>query len=255
MKPTKVQSSLFYEEFGRGDTLCLLHGFLENRKMWLPFIEQLSLNNHIIIVDLPGHGNTEVLSGDNTMSKMAVALQVLFDNLGVTQVKFVGHSMGGYVALAFAALFPEKTTGVCLLNSTPEADTDARRQLRQHGIAVAQKNYKAMISMSVANLFSKELRAKFKEEISYTKEEALKTPIEGYIACQNGMSLRFENTVLWKQAHFKKWMILGDQDTLISAEKMQENFDDFDVEINVLAGGHMLTIENFDAVLALLLNF
>jgi len=255
MKSTKVQSSLFYEEFGRGDTLCLLHGFLENRKMWLPFIDQLSIKNHVIIVDLPGHGNTEVLPGDNTMSKMAVALQGLFDNLGVAKVKFVGHSMGGYVALAYADLFPERTTGVCLLNSTPEADTDTRKELRQHGIAVAQKNYEAMISMSVANLFSKESRGKLKEEISYTKREALRTPVEGYVACQQGMSLRSDNTVLWKQAHFKKWMILGAQDTLISADKMQENFGGFDVEINILAGGHMLNIENYDAVLALLSNF
>ena len=179
MKSTKAQSSLFYEEFGSGDTLCMLHGFLENRKMWLPFIEQLSIKNHIILVDLPGHGNSNVLPGDNTMSKMAVALDQLFDDLGVNQVKFVGHSMGGYVAVAYAALFPEKTAGICLLNSTPEADTDARKELRQHGIAVAQKNYRAMISMSVANLFSDELRGKLKEEISYTKKEALKTPLAG----------------------------------------------------------------------------
>ncbi|RXG14255.1 pimeloyl-ACP methyl ester carboxylesterase [Leeuwenhoekiella aestuarii] len=255
MKPTKVQSSLFYEEFGSGDALCLLHGFLENRKMWLPFVEKLSIKNHIILVDLPGHGNSNVLPGDNTMSKMAVSLNQLFDDLGVNQVKFVGHSMGGYVALAYAALFPEKTAGICLLNSTPEADTEARKELRQHGIAVAQKNYKAMISMSVANLFSEELRGKLKEEISYTKKEALKTPLAGYVACQNGMALRSDNTLLWKQARFKKWMLLGAQDTLISAEQMLEKFDRSDVEINVLSGGHMLNIENFDAVSAFLLNF
>lgn len=255
MKPFKAQSSLFYEEFGSGEPLCLLHGFLENRNMWMPFVERLAEKNHLILVDLPGHGKTNVLPGDNTMSAMAVELEQLFLNLNINRVKFVGHSMGGYVALAYAKLFPKKTTGICLLNSTPFADTEARKELRQHGILVAQKNYEAMISMSVANLFSQELREKLKEEISYTKAEALRTPLEGYIACQKGMAQRLDNTTLWKHSTLKNWMILGAQDTLISADEMQKEFDGFDVKINVLPGGHMLNIENFEAVLAILIDF
>ena len=246
---------LFYEDLGSGDILCLLHGFLENRLMWKPIVEILSKKNRIIIIDLPGHGKSPLLKESNSMQAMALAVDSVFEKLGVESVKFVGHSMGGYVALAFAKAFPHKTKGVLLLNSTPEADTDERKQMRMHAVDMAGRNYEALVSMSVANLFSVHKRTEFDDAIASTKADALQVSAETYITCQKSMSLRPDYSEYWKKADFKRNMILGSDDGLINYNAMQKKFRSCGVKIDVLEGGHMLHIENFMKVMELLLQF
>jgi len=253
--PNIIENTLFYEEFGNGPAMLLLHGFLENRKMWMPFVPELSKKHRLILIDLPGHGKSDVLKGAQTLALMAGELKKLVDHLQLKDLKFVGHSMGGYVALTYAQRFPEDISGICLLNSTPKADTAERVALREHGITVAQKNYHALVSMSVANLFSQHLRSRLTEAIQITKQEALQTPLEGYINSQKAMAIRDDSTEFWKNGSFKKMMILGAQDTLIRAEDLKNEFMEYDVQIDVLEGGHMLTIENFKGVLAILKQF
>ena len=255
MRPSTEEQTLFYEEFGKGKPLFLLHGFLENRTMWEPFIAHLSTRNHVFVVDLPGHGQSPVLEGSNTMDRMAQQVFKIVQEHHLNEVSLVGHSMGGYVALAFAKLYTQYVNGICLLNSTPKADTQERVALRKHGIQVAEKNYEALVSMSVANLFSKELRKDLAEVIAHTKQEALKTPLEGYVEAQKGMMLRFDATAIWREASFQKWMLLGAQDTLIDAQGLRAELESESIKIEVLKGGHMLHIENFEGVLSTLQVF
>ncbi|MEH6406878.1 MAG: alpha/beta hydrolase [Leeuwenhoekiella sp.] len=237
-------SQIFYTDKGSGPVTILLHGFLENHKMWNDITVGLEKNNRFIAVDLPGHGNSSVLSGENTMKAIAEALYFLLIKLGVDKVNLAGHSMGGYVALAFAKAYPLKTKGVFLFNSTPEADTAERKKLRKHGAEVAKKNYEALISMSVANLFSQKSRQRFAEAIEYTKEEALKTPLEGYIAGQLGMMQREDLSSFWADGKFKRAMLLGSDDTLLNAQRLKNLFSVTGVKIIIVDGGHMSQIEN-----------
>ena len=255
MKSKKEGEKLFYTDCGKGETLCLLHGFLENQSMWRSMIPDLEKQYRVLAVDLPGHGASSLLKNSNRMLDMAYALDEVFTALKISRVKLVGHSMGGYVALAYAKTFPEKVDGILLLNSTPYADSDARRELREHGVDMAQRNYRALVSMSVTNLFSKELRANLEEEIEAVKQEALKTSAEAYIACQKSMAMRTDYSDFLKKADFKKLILLGREDTLINYEQLYADYKDSDVKIDVLPGGHMLHIENFSGVLAHLLVF
>ena len=134
MTPTINVKPLNYSENGEGEVLCLLHGFLEDKSIWNPFIHLLANKYRVIAIDLPGHGKSELLHKENTMLDMARAVNDTLKSLGVESVNFIGHSMGGYVALAYADLFPKNVWGIVLLNSTPEADTEARKKLRKHGI-------------------------------------------------------------------------------------------------------------------------
>ena len=255
MTPTINVKPLNYSENGEGEVLCLLHGFLEDKSIWNPFIHLLANKYRVIAIDLPGHGKSELLHTENTMLDMARAVHDTLKSLGVESVNFIGHSMGGYVALAYADLFPKNVWGIVLLNSTPEADTEARKKLRKHGIKVARNNYEALISMSVVNLFTKNLREELRDEIAKTKEVALTTSPASYIACQNGMAARKDYSAMFKQGMFRKQIILGASDTLINADDLLEKFDSSSIDIHILNGGHMLHLENRQALENIFLNF
>src|SRR5690606_39743358 len=97
---------VFFTDTGIGNPVVLLHGFLENVRMWDHFIPELSKNNRVICIDLLGHGKTSCLGYIHSMELMAETVKAVLDHLNITKSIFVAHSMGGYVALAFIEMFP-----------------------------------------------------------------------------------------------------------------------------------------------------
>ena len=120
--------NIFYTDTGKGQVVVLLHGFLEDASMWNALIPELSKKNRVVAIDLLGHGNTNSLGYVHTMEDMANTVKAVLSHLSLRKFIFIGHSMGGYVALAFAKLYPENIKGLCLLNSTYEADDLERKQ-------------------------------------------------------------------------------------------------------------------------------
>ena len=90
---------------------------------------------------------------------------------------FVGHSMGCYVALAFAELYPEKIRGLVLQNSTSKADSEERKANRNRAIKAIKKDYTTFIRLSITNLFSPDNRELLVDEIEKVKIEALKNSL------------------------------------------------------------------------------
>ena len=240
---------LFYTDEGEGRVCVLLHGFIENHKIWFPVVNTLKKQYRFISLDLPGHGKSAIFKDVATMLHYAVKVKKLLEALHIDKALFIGHSMGGYVGLAFAKAFPNCTTGLLMLNSTPAPDSDERKQNRRHGIAVAKKNYPAIIKMSVANLFTEAYTKEHQLEITQAQNEALKTPIEGYITAQTAMMERPDSTDFWINAPFKKMMILGVNDMLIDAMETKKHFEKTDIQIVTLQGGHNSLLENTTGVL------
>lgn len=122
-------SEIFYETFGKGSAIVLLHGFLESSTMWKPLIPQLSKNNTLVTIDFPGHGKSDVISKIHSMELMAVVVNAILQHVQISTATFIGHSMGGYVTLAMADLFPEKVERIILLNSTAIADLEEKKKI------------------------------------------------------------------------------------------------------------------------------
>ncbi|HBK82149.1 MAG TPA: alpha/beta hydrolase, partial [Flavobacterium sp.] len=190
-KNTKIS----YSDTGSGSAVVLLHGFLENKSMWQAQIPVLSKTNRIIAIDLLGHGATDCIGYMHTMEDMAAVVLHVLKELKIRKVVLVGHSMGGYVALAFAELNPEMIKGVVLLNSTSRADSEDRKQNRDKAIKAVKQNYKTFIAMSISNLFSEKNRTLLENEIIKVKDEALKTPLQGIVAALEGMKVRKDREV------------------------------------------------------------
>ena len=237
-------TTISYSHSGKGTALVFLHGFLENSTMWkeiVPFFDKF----HVICIDLLGHGSTQCMGYVHTMEDMADAVHyVLNHELNVKKAVFVGHSMGGYVALAFAELYSDMMQGLVLLNSTSRADSQERKDNRDRAIKAVKQNYVAAVRMSIANLFSEENREKLIEEIEWVRSEALKTPLQGIIAAQEGMKIRKDREVILHFASYPILLILGKKDPVLQYEKSLDQIKNTRVGLVSFEDGHMSHIEN-----------
>jgi pimeloyl-ACP methyl ester carboxylesterase len=237
-------SSIFYTTHGSGEAIVLLHGFLENEAMWRPFIPQLSKNNKVICIDLLGHGQTDCLGYLHTMEDMANAVFEVLKHETISKAIFIGHSMGGYVALALAERHPKLFKGLCLMNSTFEADNSERKKIRTRAIKMAQTNYESLIRISFANLFATKSKVRFKSEFQNALNFALKTPVQGYIAAQEGMKLRTDKFDIFRNLNSKKVVIIGEKDTVVNGGILKSKLKDTTAACIEFSEGHMSHIEN-----------
>lgn len=256
MKTTLYKNTkIAYSDYGKGTAVVLLHGFLENQTMWNAFIESFSKKYRVITIDLLGHGQTECLGYIHTMEDMADAVQTVLHDLRIRKAIFVGHSMGGYVSLAFAELYPDHVKGLVLLNSTSRADSDERKTNRDRAIKAVKQNYSNFIRMSIANLFSEDNRELLAEEIEAVKLEALKTPLQGIVAALEGMKIRNDREVLLHFAPYPMMLILGEKDPVLPYQDNLEQLENTDVQFTAFPDGHMSHIENRKEVEKVLLDF
>lgn len=244
-----------YSDTGKGRAIVLLHGFLENKKMWDAFIPEFSKKYRVITVDLLGHGQTDCMGYMHTMEDNADIVHAILTHLRIRKAVFVGHSMGGYAALAFAELFPEKIKGLVLLNSTSKADSEERKVNRDRAINAVKKDYETFIRLSIANLFSEDNREKLDSVIEKVKIEALKTPLQGIVASLEGMKTRKDREFILQSASFPILLILGKKDSVLNYEESIEQVKDTSVNLVTFADGHMSHIENQEELISVLMKF
>ncbi|MDT0553381.1 alpha/beta fold hydrolase [Urechidicola vernalis] len=244
-----------YESTGKGPAIVLLHGFLENLGMWEFLIPQISKKNKVISIDLLGHGKTGNLGYVHTMEDHAKLIRELLKSLNIRKATLIGHSMGGYIALAFADLYPKNTKGFCLLNSTAFADSSAKKVSRERAIKAVKENHKTFIRVSIPMLFSKHNRRHLKKQINEVTSEALKTSKQGIIASLEGMKIREERIELLQNETFKKMLILGINDTVLDIRIHKNQVKNTTTKFIELRDGHMSHIETTNDVVNILSTF
>ena len=212
--------------------------------MWEAFVPELSKKYRIITIDLLGHGNSESLGYVHSMEDNADVVYAVLSELRLRKAIFVGHSMGGYVALAFAELYPEAVKGLVLLNSTSRADSEERKANRDRAIKAVKQNYSNFVRLSIANLFSENNRERLATEIEQVKEEALKTPLQGIVASLEGMKIRKDREVLLHFSPYPMLLILGEKDPVLNYQETIEQIEGTKVSLKTFPDGHMSTIEN-----------
>jgi pimeloyl-ACP methyl ester carboxylesterase len=248
-------TKIFYSDTGKGKAIVLLHGFLENQAMWQDLVPELRQKHRIITIDLLGHGKTECLGYVHSMEDNAEAVQAVLYKLRIRKAVFIGHSMGGYVALAFCELYPENVRGLVLMNSTSKADSEERKANRDRAIKAVKKDYTTFIRLSISNLFSPDNSEKLIDEIEKVKLEALKTPLQGIVASLEGMKTRKDREVLLHLTPYPKMLILGKKDPVLIYKDTLEQIENTAVKLVTFPDGHMSHIENRDELKTVLLDF
>src|SRR4051812_45107269 len=123
-----------YNEKGKGSSIVLLHGFCGSNGYWDNVINKLSEHYRVIALDLPGHGESANLEGTVTIEDIADHIKDVLDYLNVPQVTMFGHSLGGYITLAFAEKFSQMVNGLSLIHSTAYPDSEEAKKGREAGV-------------------------------------------------------------------------------------------------------------------------
>lgn len=248
-------TNISFSDTGKGAAVVLLHGFLENKTMWNTIGAVLSKKNRVISIDILGHGETGCLGYVHPLDLFAESIEAVLKKLRIRKYFLIGHSLGGYISLAIAHRNVAKIKGLCLLNSTSNEDDDARKALRIRANNMAQQNFENLIRMSFVNLFTASNRDKFSKEIEFALHEALKTTKQGYIAANEGMRIRLNRNHVLADNTFKKLIIAGKNDPVLQFETAKKEAKKTNSELIGLDGGHMIHIENKEALSTILLNF
>ena len=237
-------STISYSVHGKGNCVVFLHGFLENKSIWKDLTALIQNRYKVIAIDLPGHGDSKCLGYVHPMEDMARVVKDVLKAERIRRCILIGHSMGGYVSLAFADAFSKNIKGLCLLNSTAVHDSNQRKEFRDLAIRNAKKVYEKVVRISVRNLFSEKNQLEKKSEVEHIISEAVKTPLQGYIAAQEGMKLRPNREHVMKNASFHKLQITGEKDEVIWVDDAKKEAKRTNTPLVILSGGHMSFIEN-----------
>ncbi len=219
---TSVSSHLFYRKMGSGPVLVLLHGFPESGTLWRNVWDSLSASFTLIVPDFPGSGNS-VLERETTMEEIAACVKAILDAENTDKAVIAGHSMGGYAAFAFAAAYPDRVAGLSLVHSTPDADSEEKKNTRLKVIELILKGGKsAFINQMVPDLFSAGYKRSNPLPVKNQVDEAMLMRDASLINFYRAMIGRKDTTAVLESARFPVQWMLGMEDTVISYKKILE---------------------------------
>ncbi len=237
-----------FSDSGKGPAILFLHGFLEEQSMWTGIINELPASYRKVTLDLPGHGASGNLGYIHTMEEMAEVVKALLDHLKLKKVFLAGHSMGGYVSLAFAELHPDMVKGLILMNSNARADSPTKKKDRDRAIRVVKENHKAFIRVAIPNLFRPKNRRILREVVNEVKAKALETSKQGIVAALEGMKIRPDREVLLHFGPYPVLFVAGKNDPVIPFELLTEQLEAENVSALITENGHMAHFEDTEEV-------
>lgn len=232
-----------YRVFGNGHPVVFLHGFMESISMW-QFISENEFPFQCILIDLPGHGKSELWDANDSPSLnfMASEVQKVLQFLEIENYHLVGHSMGGYVAMILKEM-DDNCQKVVLLNSTFKEDSDLKKRDRVRVADLALKAKNLFIQEAIPGLFYR-----FKKDDSCVQdliEEAKQ--MEGQAIAYAALAMRERKNTFHLFSRFSTdiFVVQGKHDPLISCETMQVDLMSFPSQLFVLEDvGHMSHLEN-----------
>lgn len=216
---------IFHTEAGSNKAgtpvLVLLHGFCEDQRMWHAWRKPLAEKYHILCPDLPGCGKSDALEEGFLLSDVAKELhRWLKETIDEDQpVVLVGHSLGGYVALAMLEQNPQRFAGFGMFHSTAYADTDEKRESRNNVISFVEKHGVAKFAESfVPQLFRAENRERLQEEVAHAVQMASETPEAALTGYTRAMQQRPSRLAVLEAYKNPILYLIGQYDTSVSLE-------------------------------------
>lgn len=210
------QTVLHYIVSGKGKPVFLLHGFLEDHRMWNtinPHFEKWGFK--VYAFDLPCHGESRFDGENCSMALMAELLNAFCIDQKIENPYVFGHSMGGYVGLELLKLRPINLT---LVHSNFWADSTAKKKDRNRFMAVVQKNKPLLLQEAIPRLFAPQNRKKCQHAIQDLIHHALKIPSNEIMACTRGMRDREDNSALLNTSSIN--LIQGDLDEVVDLKTL-----------------------------------
>ena len=208
---------LAFERHGKGTPLVLLHGFPLDHHTWDDVVVLLKDSFDLIVPDLRGFGESTTIDTPYTIDDIASDITGLLDHIGIANTLIAGHSMGGYVALALARLYPERVSGLGLVSTQALADPPDRKEGRYKSAAdVAENGIGGVVDAMTTKFTSNERLQKVARTMMENQQPA------AYIGTLKAMAERLDSSDLLAHFTFPVTIIHGSADQLISIERSRE---------------------------------
>ncbi len=249
---------LEYNDSGNGFPLVLLHGFCENKSLWKYCEKELAAHYRVITPDLPGFGESRLEDSEVSIEYFADKINSFLDRLKIEKCILIGHSLGGYVTLAFAEKYNERLAGFGLFHSTAFADSETRKESRTKTIEFIQKYGVPVFAQSfIPPLFSLQNKTLLKTEIEELIIAASSSSEIGVIETTKAMRDRKERIDVLKKATIPVLFVIGKRDTSIPIEKsLEQCYLPKRNSVHFIENaGHMGMIEEKSETIKILLNF
>jgi pimeloyl-ACP methyl ester carboxylesterase len=250
------QRKIFYRIIGEGPAIVLVHGVPFDGNLWNEQFNSLS-SFKLIIPDLPGSGASEEIN-DMSMEGMAEVIKTVLDEEKISVASLIGHSMGGYISLAFAEKYPKYLCGFGLFHSTAYADSKEKKMGRLKTIdSIKSKGVFEYLRTSVLNLFSKTYKEKNTGIIEDFIKRANNFSVQSLVSYQETMRQRPDRTSVLKDLHIPVLFVAGKDDVVVPLNDLLEQCHLPEKSyIHVLAeSGHMGMIEKSEKSNSILNNY
>ncbi len=242
--------------------VVLIHGFAEDGNVWHHQINFLQKYFTVIIPDLPGSGrsvdNNEDKKNLSTIEYYADCLFHLIKNENIDSCFLFGHSMGGYISLAFAEKYGSPLKGFGFVHSTAFADSDEKKESRKKGIDLMEKygSY-AFLKNTTSNLFAEPFKQNHKDEIDALIENGKSFSVKTLQQYYTAMMKRKDRTNIIREAKFPILFIIGKDDAALSLKDLLQQVHLPSISyIHILENvGHMSLWEDPKSVNAAIRDF
>jgi len=251
-------TSIWYSVEGNGEALLFLHGYLESSDVWDGFSKRFQGEYKVICMDIPGHGRSGVLGEIHEISEMARVVKRVLDEEMIEKVTLFGHSLGGYVVMAFVHQFPELTRGYVLFHSTCFADNEEKKMSRDREISLVACGKKMqIIHTNIPKAFADDNLGKMENQVDRVKKIASSNSGEGIMALLQGMKSRSDHSALLSDEKIPKLIIWGRKDNYIGSEVFEKmiRIAPHAMVIILKNSGHMGFLEEPDCVFTGIIDF
>jgi pimeloyl-ACP methyl ester carboxylesterase len=248
---------IHFSESGTGHPIVLIHGYCENSKVWNVLSKQLSDEFRVLCPDLPGFGKSPELN-NLTIPLVAEEIKKWLDQLDIEQCLMIGHSLGGYVTLAFAEQYPEKIEGFGLFHSTATSDTEERKKTRSAVKAFADKyGVPRFIDSLVPNLFRPDFPKTHPNEYKEFVKIALESEKHAVVDYAMAMAQRTDKQHILNKGIVPVLFIAGNLDSSVPVALSKEQaLDRSGIEFHLLEeSAHMGMYEEPERCYEIIRNF
>lgn len=208
---------LAYTRKGAGKPLVLVHGYPLDHTIWDEVLPLLEKDFDIILPDLRGFGNSDVIKSQYKITDMAADIAGLLDQLGIEETSIAGHSMGGYISLAFAHAYPGRVVGLGLVASQALADPEDKKSGRYDAAAEIMKSGVKPVAETFPAMLTPDERVQ-----AYVRELIARQRPAGLAGALKAMAERDDSSSILSKFTFPVVLVHGQEDALIPIQRAQE---------------------------------
>jgi pimeloyl-ACP methyl ester carboxylesterase len=216
----KTFAKITYYKVGSGPAILLVHGFPANVHLWRNIVPELSKSFTLILPNFFEEVGDWLKDGATSMAQLAEAFNDILEFEKIERVLLIGHSMGGYMGLAFAEKYPQKLIGLSLVHSSSLGDDELRAEGRRKTVAILEGGGKRLfLKKMVPALFTDEFNSQNPEVVKRQLEEAIAVDDQSLVAFYKAIMERSETTQVVRNAKFPIQNVIGAKDSLASITK------------------------------------